>query len=348
MIHHFATLFDINYLSRGLCLAESLSRVLNGKYQLYVLALDDETVEYFKKNPYPSIITVRIADLELKYPELLQAKSNRSLIEYYFTISPFLPLYLLENYQFPRITSLDADLYFYSSPEIIFHTYHKDDILITPHDFSSNITYLLEYGIYNVSFQSFPNTENAIRVLSDWKDKCIQWCYDTLDKDTQNFADQKYLNTWSANFPNIQPIYLKTAGRAPWNIRDTNLRLHKGKLMVDNNELIYYHFHHLRFYSNFIDHGLLLYGVYIMTPAIKSIYRQYLKNLFKLNILLQETNDNQILRFNYAKKKESLLTRIWEQEAGILRFNPFTVFFSIRFWKRAYYYANRKMNGLFN
>jgi len=342
---HFATLFDYNYLSRGLCLIDSLNATISEDYKLYVLALDNHIVEYFDKPIYNNVKVITLDDLESCYPELLKAKGNRNKVEYYFTLSPVLPLYILENYDCDRITTLDADIYFYSDPTQIFSHYQADSILITPHDFSSNIKFLEEYGYYNVSFQSFPRTTSSFQVLNDWKTKCISWCYDTLDPQTGYYADQKYLDFWKRGFDNVHDIELKTCGRAPWNLRDTKLDYRKGKILVDGKPLIYYHFHHLRIYEKIIEHGLPLYGVSEITSEIKTIYRKYIRCLIVHNKVISSISDKSIIRYNNSAAKKTPWDHIWEIELGALVLGGSPRFFNIRLGKRIYNYIKRKLNA---
>lgn len=348
-MNNFATLFDINYLSRGLCLIDSLNKTLKNQYHLFVLALDEATSIYFKQNPCSTATILTLSELEAKYQALLAAKDSRSKVEYYFTLSPVLPLYILETYRdCKRITTLDADIYFFSSPLDIFKNYGEDDILITPHSFSSNLQYLVTYGYYNVSFQSFPNTKNALNVLKDWKDKCIEWCSDTLDPETGYFADQKYLDDWKINFPHIKDIDLPTCGRAPWNIGETHLKYHDGKFEVDGKPLIYYHFHHLRIYGRYIAHGLYLYGVDEPNLAVRKLYRVYLLNLLKNNKKTKSNSDLKAIRYNTTTNQHNLLVTIWEKELGAIAVSSSIIFFNIRLIKRAQKYIIRKLDGILN
>src|SRR5688572_13928999 len=101
---HFATLFDKNYLGRGLALLESLEKASSQPFVLYVLALDSAVISFFQKNSYPQVRTIALEDIEQCYPELLDIKDKRSRIEYYFTLSPYLPSYIFQKYQVNRIT----------------------------------------------------------------------------------------------------------------------------------------------------------------------------------------------------------------------------------------------------
>ena len=57
---------------------------------------DETTFRVLTEEQNKCLIPLKIEDIENEYPELLEAKSNRSKIEYYFTLSPVLPLYLIE------------------------------------------------------------------------------------------------------------------------------------------------------------------------------------------------------------------------------------------------------------
>lgn len=192
-MYYFCTYFDSNYMIHGLTLYRSLLKQCSD-FRLYVLCLDDATYEVLNHLNEKRICTILLKEVEEWDSGLLQAKTTRGLVEYYFTLSPVLPLYLLKKYQIGIITYLDADLLFFSSPDVIYNELGSKSILITPHRFPSELKYKEKYGQFNVQYQSFRNDEIGIRCLEHWKDKCLEWCYDRLDED--KFADQKYLDEW--------------------------------------------------------------------------------------------------------------------------------------------------------
>jgi hypothetical protein len=299
---HFATLFDINYLTRGLALYQSMQKHIS-EFTLYVLALDDNVTSFFADSGYSNIRTIHLTDIEKKYPELIKAKNNRSIVEYYFTLSPVLPLYLLEtNSDIDFITTLDADIYFFSSPEPIFTEFKKYSILITKHDFTDNLKELEKYGKYNVSFQSFRNNKTGIKCLKKWKKQCVEWCYDKYEDD--KFADQKYLDNWKKDFEEVMEIGGNGAGIAPWNIAKYDLTIRKKTVNSNNSKLIFYHFHGLRFITkSIIKHSLDIYKV-PQNKTIKIIYKKYIMALSKLN-KKHTADDTKIKRLeaNLSKKQ---------------------------------------------
>ena len=162
---HFGTFFDINYLSRGLVLYQSLVKV-EPDFKLYILCLDDETFSFLQKQLYKQVILVPISELENFDKELFESKSHRKLVEYYFTISPCWPLYLIQKYNIPHICTLDADICFYSSPNEIFSNLDSYSIIITPHKFSKELEHFELYGKFNVSFQIFKNNVHNYLIIN--------------------------------------------------------------------------------------------------------------------------------------------------------------------------------------
>ena len=95
---YLATLFDKNYLSRGMELYQSLSNNLSG-FRLFVLCLDDVAYMYLSNN-HPDITPIRLEELEDFEPKLISVKTQRNKAEYIFTLSPvFTSLYIRKNIQ---------------------------------------------------------------------------------------------------------------------------------------------------------------------------------------------------------------------------------------------------------
>lgn len=304
---HFATLFDINYLSRGLALLDSLTKHSSQSFKLYILALDARVISYFEKHPNSNVTTISLDEIEKHFPELLKAKNNRSVIEYYFTLSPYLPSYILEKYpDVEQITTMDADIYFFNDPAIILKKYPLAAVLITPHNFSPALQYLEVYGKYNVSFQSFKNNDAARLCLQSWRQDCFNWCHDFFDEANNRFADQKYLDEWKEKFEQVEDIGIPGAGLAPWNIEKYNYEFHKDHMLVNHHPLIYYHFHHLRIFNkNFAFNGLEIYQVQTKRKAIRAVYHIYLKKLNSFAVK-QTGPDSGTLRYNSLLKNGTM------------------------------------------
>ena len=314
---YFTTYFDKNYLSKGLVLIRSL-REVGCVFKLFVLALDDETEYFFKKNghEFQEVEVITLQELEGFDDRIIKAKDNRSLIEYYFTLSPFLPWYLLQKYSVPHVCSLDADIVFYSNPSKYFDLLEAKSIVITPHKFSKENIDKLKYGKFNVSFQIFKNDDIGITCLSDWAQQCFEWCFDYLDSENLRFADQLYLNTWERKYgKNIFLIDDQIGGVAVWNASRYLIQEKNGCFYSNHEKLIFYHFHNFKLLNqNIAINGFSQYELQI-NPGIKKLYQHYfirLKTEQKKYNLLQSfgirNNDN-----------ESLLNKIFSYQTIIVK-----------------------------
>ena len=243
-IRHFCTYFDSNYGSMGLALYESLRRHCENS-KLWVLCLDDSCHRLLASLELPNLHPISLAEFENGDSELQMAKTNRSLLEYYFTCTPSLPLYLLHTQpEIQQITYLDSDLYFYCDPAPIFACIGKKSIGIIEHNFSKQLSHFVENGIYNVGWLTFRRDESGLACLRWWRERCLEWC--KLDHQPDRYADQKYLDSWPQRFAGVVVIPLRGANLAMWNIADRQLTGESGCLRVDGEPLIFFHFHGLR------------------------------------------------------------------------------------------------------
>ena len=139
-MYHFCTYFDKNYLVRGLALYRSLQRHCD-RFSLFVLCLDDETFSLLSKLNLNFLRLISLRELESNEKDLLPAKINRSDVEYFFTLSPVLPRYLLRRFSdIDVITYLDADLFFFASPDPIYDEFSQASVLVIEHRFMSGGT----------------------------------------------------------------------------------------------------------------------------------------------------------------------------------------------------------------
>jgi len=290
---NFTTFFDSNYLPKGIVLYNSLLKVIKQPFKLYLLCLDQVTYDFFILNKYDfeHVELIKIDNFENYNQELQLAKNNRTLVEYYFTLSPILPLYLLKNYKLDHICSMDADLFFYDSPENIFEALSKYSIIITPHKFSIELKNLEKYGLYNVSFQLFKNDEIGLACLNKWKEECLNWCKDDYDVINNRFADQKYLDNWVNKYKKaILTLDGPDTGLAIWNINNYILKIKNDVFTSNSENVIFYHFHNFKSMTrNIVLNGFFSYNVNRnkVTDIIYNNYWQELNNAtkkYKLNI----------------------------------------------------------------
>jgi hypothetical protein len=248
---NFCTLFDSNYLTRGLALNESLASSC-AAYHLYVVAFDDNCYQYLQKANLPNLTPIALKDFEDK--DLLRVKPSRSIAEYCWTCTPSIILYCIETYQLASCTYIDADMIFYDDPAILFQEMNHASVIITPHRYSRDYDQSKSHGIYCVEFMYFKNDVHGLTALRWWRDRCIEWCYAYLEDG--KFGDQKYLDDWPTRFEGVHVLQHPGGGLAPWNIQQYPLSVKNGKIILldpgkqQSYPLVFFHFHGLKFYTD--------------------------------------------------------------------------------------------------
>ncbi|WP_008681805.1 MULTISPECIES: hypothetical protein [unclassified Desulfovibrio] len=304
---HFCTYFDHNYLPRAMVMLESLHKHCPHAH-VHVLCLSDQCHAALTAFAYPHVSLIRLEELERADPELAATRAARSLIEYYFTITPCLPWYILaKDNGIKEITYLDADMMFFSSPEPIFEEAGDASVIITPHRFSENLKDRECYGLYNVSWLTFTQTNNGLECLSWYRDACLNWCKDELEED--RFADQKYLNNFQQQFQGVHVIAHGGGGVAPWNLAGAVIEWHSSGPHINGSPIIFYHAHGFKhLWGPLFASGLSEYRTAIYSENLRfflETYAQKLKFAMENVRRVSKERENNGIRRN---KKKSLYT----------------------------------------
>ncbi len=288
---YFCTYFDKNYLSRFLTLEESLNK-FDLSYTFYVLGLDNEVYDFFKKNHFENIRIISLIDFEKEYEKLSIAKNNRDLIEYYFTLSPFLPRYIFKNFNIRKISYLDADFYFFKNPKLKIEE-NSDYSAVLLKQYSDQ-----KYGLYNVGWIYYNFDHNETKdILKLWSAQCLKFCTDFPSNGF--YADQKYLDMWPTKLRNLKIEEPENYCLSPW---DSN------KIIENNFENIYaYHFHGLEINKEYFVTGFSNYNKKNTDKIISKVYAPYLKKLISIenkfnlkNSSLRNVSNN---KYKFFKKK---------------------------------------------
>jgi hypothetical protein len=243
---YFCTLFDSGYLIKGLAMIRSLMRWSPGA-EIFVLCMDRRAQEVLEALAIAGVHCVALRDIET--PELLEAKKDRGVAEYCWTLSPCLPSYVLEHHpEIDFITYIDSDLLFYSPPEPLFEEIGANSIAIIEHRFPPRLMDRLVNGRFCVEWVSFRRDEEGMACLNRWKAQCIEWCYYRLEEN--RMGDQKYLDEWPGRYPHCHILQHLGAGVAPWNYSQYQFGGRGDGITVDGQPLIFYHFHQFQLLDN--------------------------------------------------------------------------------------------------
>ncbi|GAK51716.1 hypothetical protein U14_02961 [Candidatus Moduliflexus flocculans] len=272
---YFVTLFDSNYLTRGLTMYRSLAQHC-GEFHLWIICFDNFAYHLLSAMRLPQVTLVPLATFE--DAELLRVKPQRSFAEYCWTSTPSVLLYVLNAApDVDAITYLDADLKFYAPLQPIFDEMGTASILLTEHRYPPHTRFDLSatHGRYNVQFMTFRRNPDGIAALHWWRERCLEWCFNRLEDG--KFGDQKYLDDWPQRFANVHCIQHIGAGVAPWNVSQYRLEVRDETLYVDDMPLIFYHFHHFKLYHT---HLAYCYSVYPLVCEIwERLYLPYIQDM---------------------------------------------------------------------
>ena len=267
---YFCTLFDRNYLFKGVAMLESLAEHCPAA-QVFVLCMDDVTDQLLAKLAYPHVERVRLADVEDE--ALLAVKPGRGVAEYCWTLTSSLSWHIFRTRpEVGQLTYLDADLLFFAPVEPLFEEIGEASIAIIEHRFIPRLQAYAINGRFNVEWVSFRRDEQGLACLARWREQCIEWCFNRLEDG--RMGDQKYLDEWPERYSSVCIIQHPGAGVAPWNYANYGIGSGPGGITVDGAPLIFYHFHQLQMhrYGRF-DYMANLYPVEKPPPA--AIYAEY-------------------------------------------------------------------------
>lgn len=333
----FCTLFDSNYLDRGLALVDSLNEV-EDDFTLYIFVFDEIAYNILKALQLKNVVVV--SEESILDGELREIKNSRTRTEYCWTCTPVIIQYVLRKYEVESCTYIDADIFFYDSPRILFNEINDAGcaVSIIGHRFSSIVTKKMNekmHGKYCVEYNTFYNNDNGNRVLEWWKQKCFSDCSMKATKD--GFGDQKYLNEWTQLFAGVYELKNIGAGVAPWNLSAYKMLKNNGRqvlLLYRGNvkcQLIFFHFQGLKF----LEDKLIFINAY-SEPGRKDnrlidyLYDDYIRRLIGYREMLYKQ-----FEFKFKESDDRRIVNKW-QYTGIRNLIAYMIVFiySIIYGKR--------------
>jgi hypothetical protein len=264
----YCTLFDSNYLSRGLLMIESLIRHSPSEIKMYVYCMDKNTYSILTAINIRNVIPISPPSFESA--ELLEIKKTRTSGEYCWTCTPYIIRHVLVNFHEPECIYVDADLYFYRDPSQYLMLNDDVHVLITEHRYTKRYDQTKKSGRFCVQFVYFKNEPLALGLLEQWVAQCMEWCY--ARHENGRFGDQMYLNDWPGAGDWVMISEDDKIGVAPWNIQQ----------YADVAPMpVFFHFHAIKIYE---DGRVDLGGYWLQKWVRNKLYKPYIQELIKKNI----------------------------------------------------------------
>lgn len=276
----FSTIVSKEYLIKGLALHQSIKQNERA-FHLWIYCMDQETLT--------TLVDLDLDNVTLISPSKIQTVNirkkieDRTLTEKSWTMKPFVCEYILNKYsEIDHLIYCDADMYFFSSPKTLFEEWSTYSIFLSKQRSTPEVEHL--HGIYQAGLIGFKQEPNSRRILSWWKEQCLNWCYDDYS-DSTRWGDQKYLNQIVHHFENIKVIDHIGIDAAPWNLvmkEDHKVKQHSNRLKIDDKPLICYHFGSLLMIDDSNYDLWKREKLSFSDDVIQKIYKPYIEHLRKI------------------------------------------------------------------
>ncbi|MEK9285535.1 hypothetical protein MTR72_39055 [Bradyrhizobium sp. ISRA442] len=248
MTVHFCTLFDARYAARGLVMLESLEAQFAGDKTVTILAMDDEVPSMVARMGRPNWKVVTVEDIG--DAELVEVKTTRPHREFCWTCAPALMSHMVQAQADNEIVAyLDADLYFFSSPQLLLDELGSSGtILIHEHRYSEDRRhYESSSGRFNVGFLAFLVGDEARACVNRWRQQVLDKC--VLEPENGYCGDQGYLNEWPSLYPGLRILKNIGGGVAPWNLLAYKVEGTASRPTVSGVPVVFFHYHSFRMVS---------------------------------------------------------------------------------------------------
>jgi hypothetical protein len=234
--------------------------------------MDEKAYEILSKLNLKHAKLIKTKDIET--PEVVKIKKDRNKGEYSWTLKSVLMNYLFHKYKkLDHLFYLDGDIYFYDDIKLVYEDIGTKSIALAPHRFPRSMKGRTKRtGVFNAGVLYLKKDKTGLKALKRWKKQCIEWCYWRLEDG--KLGDQMYLDEWPKLYKNIHQFSHKGINLAPWNVDEYKLSRRNGNIFVDDQPLIFYHFHQFKVFTDYSiqeSHGYqiskdaknIIYGPYV-------------------------------------------------------------------------------------
>jgi hypothetical protein len=238
----YTTYFDQRYLAFARVALRSI-RKHDPQACIFVLCFDQVAFDFVTGFGDRSIIAVS-SDMIREFEPRLAGFRKAPLLSFYSRHKPVLPLYALSRRpDLVSVAAIDADVFFYSSPQPLYDEIGGASIALSPHRFADAWKRSEEFGIYNAGFIYWRNDAEGRRCLNEYRADCFNWCEPYPQPDGR-FMNQGYLTFWPGRYSNVHVIRHPGVNLSWWNVATHSLQ--GGPIVsVDGQPLIFYHFSYL-------------------------------------------------------------------------------------------------------
>ena len=236
-VKNICTMATTKYLFQGLALYNSLKKH-NSNFHLWVLCIDESAYNLLEEMNLEHVTLISLANI--KNEKLAKVEKQRQTHEFCWTLkAPFITYLMKNNLNLNQVLYIDADIFFFKGFEKIYEEWGDNSVLITK--LWLGPIWAKKVGKYSAGLIGFKRDYHGMKCLAWWRRKCLNWCYDKLEKN--RWGDQMYLDLWPEIFPKVKVSGNLGVNVGPWNIRTGNI-VHEenNEIYFNDFQLICYHF----------------------------------------------------------------------------------------------------------
>lgn len=240
----YVSLTDRNYLPKLVAMHGSLLKHSSEEFRLHVLCLDDATFYLLYELQLENVERIYYPEFE-RGMHLAPIKASRTYQEFCWSCSSQACEWVMPWTE-DGICYVDADVFFYSDPKVIFDEVGEKSIGVVPHRFNAkDHARLAKNGLFNVGIMVFRQTDAGRKCLTKWADNVRGWCQNAHEGG--KFADQAYLDHFELDYPGeVRVIENLGVNLGPWSIGNFAITERSGQVHVNEDALCAFHFHEYR------------------------------------------------------------------------------------------------------
>jgi hypothetical protein len=303
-----------NYLAQAITLRESFKK--HNEEDFYIFLSDAVANEDLKDT---SVVELN----ETWIPKWKEMAFKYNVIEFSTAIKPFCFGKLFSE-DYKKVIYLDPDMYVVKDLQFVWNTLDNKSIMLTPHFFeiydgkfkgAVSDNSILAVGIYNLGYCALADTLNGKKIVTWWKNKLQDQCYD--DRDDGTFVDQKWMNFIPAFFPDDVCIsHNEGLNVAIWNLHERELIIEDGKYYVkgihgQKDPLSVFHFSGFDPFNNTVINRRHPQFNITAFPSFKPIIEEYRKAVYENGYKKYHSMMYTFETFNNGEKINGVQRRIF-------------------------------------
>lgn len=235
------TIVSLNYLPYARTLCDAFLGQ-HPELPFYVLIVDRPSPEIDLSRERFQPIWVE----ELGIPDFPSVAFKFDILELNTNVKPtFLKSLLASGVD--ELIYFDPDILVCSSVSFIFDLLRSSSIVVTPHALSPNNAapagewILLYSGVFNLGFIAVASTEESLRFLTWWEDRCLTEGF--VERRNGLFVDQKWINLVPCYYDRVTILKHPGCNVAYWNLHERGVAKDGQGWTVNGSEpLVFYHF----------------------------------------------------------------------------------------------------------